>query len=484
MSQLRTFEILAKYIGKASNVKVRLEKDAVPHAYPETREIVLPYNIAEDRVYPAIAECIHEACHIRYTTFKVKDVIDDDYEMHILNAIEDIRIDKKAFGILPNIPGFYEDLYADIKKRQPPPAERKKMAFEGRVLVDIICDQEGFGHYKSGDKEVEEFIADYGISHKVYEARDALDNGDLKKARKKVKEIADAFDIDRKKPKPKDPNAQGGGGARPAAQQVADAMKAIGKDASKIWGHTSDVSSAPFMVLDPLALREQTQKQFEELLKMKEEQIFIHEEGGLNTENLTSFFTEDIEELFVDSRIIEPKKSKIIIVLDASGSMSSSLLCGTSAKDAVAKTAGSIKEVIDRVNEAEGLCVDYEIAAFNENYIKLDKENWMKQYNQHTGGTCVINAFKQAQKDLLSDFDIEGNKMIVFLTDGQVDSTEIDQVRAEIIKTNSEIKVLILGVGADPHGSFVQNIIEDANIMDLESADVILLEAIMGALGS
>ncbi len=99
-------------------MKIKLEANATPHANPITKEIVLPSNIKEDRIFPALAECIHEACHIRYTTFPIHKVVDDEYEKYILNAIEDIRIDKKAFHILPNIrDGFYGELFEEIDKR-------------------------------------------------------------------------------------------------------------------------------------------------------------------------------------------------------------------------------------------------------------------------------------------------------------------------------------------------------------------------------
>jgi hypothetical protein len=476
---LRTYEIFAKYIGKASGVKVKLEPNAVPCANPKDKSITLPCNIKEDRVFPALAECIHEACHIRYTTFPMEKVIDDEYEHLILNAIEDIRIDNKAFGMLPNVKGFYSDLFKEIHERRPAMSEVKKQPMEARVLCDLIADQEGFYEYRSEDKEAQEFIEDYDLGDKSFRARRALDAGDLSEARKLVKEIASCFDRDRKKKNKNNKQAQG----RPDPNGIKSGLQKLGKDPSKIWGTDPNGSGTAYSQLGAVATREQTQRQFQELLKVKEEKNFLSEEGRLNTENLAAFFTEDIDELFTQKRITRPKKSKIILVLDSSGSMGGQLLDGKTNHSVVCKTAKAITDVLDHVNEAEGLCVEYEVASFDTRYHVLDQDNWEADYHKHYGGgTAVREAFLTAQKRITSDQEIEGNKIIVFLTDGCVSHHEIAAVKKDILKVNSEVRVMIMGVGADPQDSFCREIVGDLNILEEESADTVLMDAIMDAL--
>lgn len=476
---LRTYEIFAKYIGKASGVKVKLEPNATPHANPKDKTITLPCNIKEDRTFPALAECIHEACHIRYTTFPIDKVVDDEYEHLILNAIEDIRIDNKAFHLLPNIRDFYKDLFKEIHDKRPPLSEIKKQPMEARVLCDLIADQEGFHEFKSADTEANEFIEDYDLGDKVFRARRALDANDLPGVKKIVKDIASCFDVDRKKKNNGNKQAQG----RPDPNGIKKGIQTLGKDPSKIWGIDPNGGGTAYSQLGAVATKEQTQRQFQELLKIKEEKNFLSEEGKLNTDNLAAFFTEDIDELFTQKRITRPKKSKIILVLDSSGSMGGHLLDGKTNYSVVCKTARAITDVLDHVNEAEGLCVDYEVAAFDTDYHVLNQDDWERDYHRvYGGGTSVRSAFLTAQKRITSDQEIEGNKIIVFLTDGCVSHHEIAEVKRDILKVNSEVRVMIMGVGANPQDSFCREIVGDLNILEEDSADDVLMSAIMDAL--
>lgn len=478
-NSLRTFEIFTKYISKNSGVKIRLEPGACPCADIKNDEIVLPLNVKDENIFPALAEATHEACHIRYSKNAIDGMCEDDELEHtILNAIEDIRIDRKAFGILPNINSFYEESFKLIVDKRPNEEERKKLPFEIRVLCDEIARREGFHFAVTGDKDVQEFINAYDIDTKMYEAENAIEYGEKKKAVKIIKEIAECFDKDRKK-KNKEKEAQ----ARPGKGTLDKAMKTLGKDPDKMWSDLGTSEGSGLSSVGNAALEESTKNAFEELLKTKEEKEIYCDEGKLNTDSLTSFHTGDIDELFRDEIIIRPKKSKILIVLDSSGSMGTSLLDGNSCIKVVANTAKSICDILDEVNVKEGLCIDYEVARFDTEFHLLDQDNWQKEYTQcYKGGTSVRTAFNKAQERILEDKETEGTKIIVFITDGEVSEDEINVVHESIMSMNEDVRLMILGVGANSTGWFCKKIIGSNNILELDSANCVLMDVIMDAI--
>lgn len=478
-NSLRTFEIFTKYISKNSGVKIRLEPGACPCADIKNNEIVLPLNVKEENIFAALAEATHEACHVRYSKNTIEGIAEEDELEHtILNAIEDIRIDHKAFGILPNISAFYEESFQEILKKRPATIEeRKKLPFEVRVLCDEIAKREGFHFAVTGDADVQEFINAYGIDERMYRAQEYIENGQKDKAQKEITEIAKAFDQDRKK---KNNNKET---PRPQKGDLDSGMKELGKDAGKLWSDLGESEGSGLSTIGTAALEEATQKAFEELLKIKEEKEVSCEEGRLNADSLTSFHTGDIDELFKDEVIIRPKKSKILIVLDSSGSMQTDLLDGNSCIKVVADTAKAVCDILDEVNAKEGLCIEYEVARFDTAFHMMDQSNWQSEYTKcQKGGTSVKTAFEEAQKRILSDIEVEGSKIILFITDGEVCEGEIDEVKKAVLAINEDVRVMLIGVGANSTGWFCKQIIGSNNILELDSANCVLMDVIMDAL--
>ena len=105
----RTFDIIAKYISSECGIRVVITPDVGgPQMSIDEKTIYLPEKIKEENALSALASLIHEAAHMKYTVEIPKSVTSNDTEHHILNAIEDVRIDKKCFYILDNIRAFYD----------------------------------------------------------------------------------------------------------------------------------------------------------------------------------------------------------------------------------------------------------------------------------------------------------------------------------------------------------------------------------------
>ena len=177
------------------------------------------------------------------------------------------------------------------------------------------------------------------------------------------------------------------------------------------------------------------------MLKIKVTKDISDDTGNINTDNLSSYFTGDINELFTEEKILKPYKSKVNIVLDSSGSMRSSLYDNKTRYVVVAKTAQSIVNILKRINENEGLNIEWEVNAFSVHYQKLNKDNWQREYANSIGnGTRFYDSFVEAQKDMLSNPDIVGKKIIIFITDGRVDQGQIENIRKHILKYNEDIR--------------------------------------------
>ena len=141
---LRTYEIITKYIGKDSGVRVVLEPNAVPTCNIKDKLITLPSNIKEENVFAALAEAMHEAGHVRMTTKEISKIPTDEFEHSVLNAIEDIRIDRDNFKILPNIKDFYREEMKMLDKYRK---DAQDIALSARVLCDIIMYLEDFSEF-------------------------------------------------------------------------------------------------------------------------------------------------------------------------------------------------------------------------------------------------------------------------------------------------------------------------------------------------
>jgi len=162
----KTFEVLAKWIASEYNVKIVFdEQDGAGHAELNTNTIHLPHNIANSNALSALALLMHEAAHLAHSKIlPMKDLVKDQEDHMILNAIEDIRIDYLNFNKLPNIRTFYEQLvkdHIDLTKSQAPK--------EITALCGAILNAEGFS--PKATPEVSKIMNDATLINALYEGR-------------------------------------------------------------------------------------------------------------------------------------------------------------------------------------------------------------------------------------------------------------------------------------------------------------------------
>jgi hypothetical protein len=521
----RTFETISKYIAGTHKTRVMFDHPGEGAcASPKTGEIHMPGEIASHNALAALALLMHEAAHIKHSTKIPEKLCEDPIRKDIINALEDARIDMKNFNKMYNIVGFYERMYRDHKKPDP-----KKVPLPVKLLINQILKYESFGQFKYSDKATREWERnnkqetdyDKNLQHLFYYGVDAIENEDWKELKEICEKIRKLLQIDKplSQMMPSDLDlkgamqgegqqgqgqgqgqgqdgkgqAQGKGKGKGGKDGKQDKDGPAGQGTDKNYYDGINIIDAilhPQSILargsmegsrgdqiGATALQEQTRQKFKELLNMK--QRARRDDGNvLDVDNLIALHTGEVEELFKEEIIKHEKKSKIMILMDCSGSMSAPLLDGKDRQSALCACVKAVTDILDEVIELEGINVDYELAAFNTQYIKLEKEDWARTYMGMSGGTNFHRAFHEAITSLANDNSIDGKKMIVCFSDGDVCDSQINDVKNDIIKYGSDVRAMVIGIGTDPCGSMCQNIVGDNIVLAEENADLVLLDTI------
>jgi len=492
----RTFEVLAKFICAESDTTVRFDKeDGGACANVMTNEIRMPANISGENALGALALLMHEAAHLKYTKpLPIDKIIETPTDKFIHNVMEDVRIDHHNFQLLPNIKEFYRELNKKIPK-----VEKSKAGLKVKALLASIDYCEGFR--RTFPKEIQDII-EGGLADAVWDGVQAGNYGcpeDYKEAIAKVKKLLKIDDSKEPKlqfvkvkdmagkefVKIKDGTEGEGEGQGEADGEGEGKSPLEGLDGDRAggvhWGDGTTMKGSSAYISE-VALEEQTTQAFKELLSLKERRI-VSDGINLNTDNLIAYFTGDIEELFQDECIIKQKKSKIMFLMDCSGSMSSGTIGQTgtdyyeSRCDVVASCVKKIISIIEEVRRSESLDVDWSISMFDGAYTPLEKDNWEDRYGAH-GGTHFSNGMEGAIDELMSDYTIEGKRIIVAFSDGEVGQSDIDDVQELMNSTGSDVRYLVIGVGCMPGSPMKKDVIGDRVILGKDDANAVLLDTL------
>lgn len=494
----RTFDIIAKYVASQNKVDIVFDTEGSAYADMENNVLHLPQEIANENAHAALALLMHEAAHIKHSkNIPIKELCPMKSDFNILNAIEDIRIDKKNFGLLPNVRGFYEEMvkkHLDLTKDNGAEARRR--------LCAGILKAEGFNPKLT--KEDSDFMKSSKLEDVMMRGTQEIEFKDWKKFKKTIDEVKKLLKIDPSKDVPnKETQIRVGNGpvgddqGQPQPQAGTQKVKGKGKAASAnpnaadqgntdgvsqltqpsaTWGKGARMPGGSVFAMNPLAMDEQCVNQFKEILNVKEQKI-IPEGSILDTDNLVAYYTGDIEGLFKEAKTIRKKKSKIMFLIDCSGSMDETLIDGQRRGSVVKACVDKLTKVLDEVQNLEGLNVDWAIGQFADRYYPLTKENWKSQYSPN-GGTNFQNGFDGAMDDMLKDYTVEGKRIIVAFTDGDVNESDVDHVNERIRKHHSDVRSLVIGVGSCMTGKFVKELVGDNVIIAQENATEVLIETI------
>jgi hypothetical protein len=474
----RTFEILAKYISQETGVTLAFDTEGPAHADMTNKVLHLPKNIGNENAMGAIALAMHEAGHIKHSKIiPIKEIVKTTADFHILNAIEDVRVDINNFGVLPNIRDFYREMvkkYIDFTNCKAPE--------EARRLCIGILSAESFSPNIS--VEDERFMATSKLTKEICEGVDHIYAQDWSLLKKRINKIKKILNITPDKEQPYQPQpGEGNGGIQNKNQSQQDCLDGVDQiiHPSEIWqSGTQDMIGPSGNSTNPLAMDEQCANQFKEILNQKEIKI-VNEGTILDTDNLTAYFTGDTNELFKEEKVVKKKKSKVMFLLDASGSMEARLTDGKHRYEVVQSSVKKLTQILDEVRELEGIDVDWEIGQFRNGFYPLKKENWESSYSPR-GGTQFQGPFIQCVNKLLQDYTITGKKIIIVFTDGDVEDHEIKNVKDYIVKNFSDVRSMLIGVGTDFSSAMAKELVGDNIIIAEENAVNVIMETIKSML--
>lgn len=469
----RTFEVLAKYISKENKVTLQFDSNEGAHADMTNNVLHLPTTIASSHAYAALALMMHESAHIRCSKIiPIKEIVKTASEFNILNAIEDVRIDLLNFQRLPNIFTFYEELIKEVKvNSQNPNIDLPTKALCWAILrIEQFRPKGMFGMAAQmlGDQIINDM--EQGVSQINFRYWAEL--------RKTILKIKETLKIP---PEPELPPEQiaklqmGGNVPGPV-----DTKSVLQPSAVFSKGQSNDMGGGSSGQIGNIAMEDQFVTQFKEILNVKERKL-VDNGSRLDADSLISFKTGDVGELFKEEKVIKKKKSKISFLLDSSSSMRSPLIDGVEACIVVSKSVKKLTEILDEVSSLEGLNVDWAVGMFKNNYYPLNKDTWQKEYTIG-GGTQFAHPFLQVMNEMLGDYTIDGKKIIIAFTDGDVADQEIEDIKEAIITNFNDVRALIIGVGSAGGSMLVKEITGD-NIIHVEAdAVTVIIETIKALL--
>lgn len=506
----RTFDIISKYISKANRAKIVFDVDGDgAYADMKTNEIHMPDKIGNRNVFAVLALLMHESAHVAYSKTALKECVEhkdppDPTDMHIFNVVEDVRIDEKNFNKLPNVKSFYHRLlkdFCDYSKEgfvsgKPLP---EKPPIYHRVLIAALMKREGFSEFAFRDREVANWLSKNPLEDEIRDCVYAMNNSCWKDARDHIQRIKKMLNLPPAPPPVKvqmvtgeckpgdkdgDQSGQDGQGKDKGKKQVAQgvptsALDGLGKllRPGGMFSDTGKKLSGKGSGMGEAALQEQTVQQFKELLNIKETKV-VEDGNMIDTDNLTSLFTGDIEEVFIEDKYVKCKKSKILFLLDGSGSMDEKLYDNKITYKVVAEAVESLTKILREVQNEESIDVDYEITKFESSGMdRLSKDNWRTNYYAG-GGTNLASAFREALSYLQKDHTVEGKKIIIVVTDGNVDIDQVENFKRYTVEFGAEVSALVIGVGCDPAGAMAVDVLGDNLILSSEHADEVIFEAI------
>ena len=505
MRRRKTFDILVKWIAKKTGCSIQYRDSTPPCADPDTNTIFLPSNYKIENLDKIVAIVFHEAQHLKSSNFDWKEMMRDKKDMLVFNALEDARIDDLNIRMLPNMVSFYLKLHEDLLKTR----EEDKMSQQFKVLINMMNAYLGhrFKKFSIKEKAVEKYIESNNLQDQFNDTVRAVDY--WQRFQKKDEGVAELYKLreilfgkpEKEKPteskeqsdKPcsksdapssspgkstgKESNTQEGKGTVAGKAKVEKQLPGGGFSQHQALFEPDPDAKIPNLCID---FTEQTAQEFKRLLIVKST-VTIPDGHTVDTEHLDAFFTGDIDSLFKEEKIVRHLKSKLILVLDASGSMGSSkniIADGFTAKYHIARSvAKKLSTILDDLRQ-EGYEVDYLVRGFDNFYMKY--VNWEIEYRPG-GGTWLYNGFEKAHEEMLEDTTIDGKKIIIMLTDGDVPQADIKQCKDLILKTNQDVRSLVLGIGADTAGDFTRDITE-RSIISPDHANEIILGAIMDCL--
>jgi hypothetical protein len=159
------FKILAEHFADKDNIDVIIKGDEAK-TDANSKTIYLPEDVPDEMFGVTLATLLHESHHIKLSKGLPAATPENKASayFHLLNALEDIRIDTKVIDKYPNAKGLYSELLKYIDKKYG--AEYAKLPKEARIVRESILRSYGhnnvFDEHKDKTPEVQDFFTRNG----------------------------------------------------------------------------------------------------------------------------------------------------------------------------------------------------------------------------------------------------------------------------------------------------------------------------------
>ena len=487
------FLAIIKWCSANTGAKVVFDiEEGCPRADVNNKVIHMPTSIPLSRAESTLGTIIHESMHIKHTPKWLGYLCRDMVDHTIFNALEDARIETIACRQLKALNYFLNRTVDEVRAMVNP----KKVSLGSKVLANIACSATGiiFEDNETSKAECEntklhKSLKDiYGRIFTVSMASSFEKN--VVVLYEKIDEFRKIYKLPNVDPStlPKKEELEA-----VYSETFKEGIGQYGLEgtnglSSREPGH--NVDKIDLDTLNPylVDLNQQAKDRIKETLK-KTMTTIIDEGRNLNTDNLISIFTGDIDNLFIDEKSERKMRTKVYFLMDTSGSMDSTMgsesfksidlaedpsapddVSGENRQHLAIASFKAISEVIDECRDVYGTDISY------ENYVFADSCAKVNQMSKDLvgGGTNLSRAMAVVFKEIHGD-DPANKRILVIMTDGDVGSTK--EIKDLINKEAQDIRVVFVGITDNPGCDLIKH-----NILHEGHSEAMIVEAMEEAL--
>ena len=485
----QSFLTVIKWCSRHAGARIVFDTDGTPKADIQNKIIHMPKKIAIKRADSVLGTLIHESMHIKHTPKWLGELCRDPIDHHIINALEDHRIEDIACKQLRALDGFLVSTVQEIRNIIKDP---QVIPLFQRVLSNIAAGATNHILKLFDDDETKASMnQNFSLLRSmedIFKRVFSVTRGNSFEAN--VQELYEAIDEFRRiyGLPPADPTQKQKmeAAGMPMGIGPGDQMYGLGEgDVEPAKGCGSKTPSLNMEDLNPylIDLNAQAKERIKETLK-KSLTVEINEGMVLNTDNLTSLLTGDIDDVFHDTKSERKMRTKLYFLMDISGSMGTEMsvqslnkLENTPGKDNIRREElaisafTAISEVINEVRNVYGTDIDYDNYVFADDCKLVET---MSANHNVGGGTNLPRALKQVLKNIHED-DPANKRILVILTDGDVGNT--DELKKILQKEAQDIRIVFVGITESPACDLIRH-----NIIHEDHGEAKIIEAMEEAL--
>jgi hypothetical protein len=515
------FLAVAKWACKYANVKLLFDSTTGPHVDIRTRVIHMPSRMAIKDMPIWIGTVIHEAMHVKHTPIWLSQIPRDDADHTIINAIEDERIEGLACRQLRAFSATLNRMVQSISleitddehtngnmgmqvlgnfacqhsKRKP---FYKCYSLECRTLPLLKKLKARHDHIitKVTPTAFKQHLTEY---YAILDELKALLNlpAEDKQPQQQQKKQQGAPGPSDGKPKEQEGEGDSEEGEALPVGKTSQKEPQKGKGILQTMAYRTKPSGGESQGIDmdgmavtehSVPLNDSVRERIKTALK-KTTQATADDGNCLDTDEIISFMTGDIDDLFYEETTEKKMRTKVYFLMDTSGSMHANDMDTFMGSNVAKHDYGcptrldvahgafvSLRQVIDELKEEDGCDIDYEAFVFADHcakWPKMDKENMPPV----GGGTAFYKAMEHVVGEIMKE-DPSNKRILVVITDGDMSAGQTDSTETLLLSTGQDIRVVFVQIGDDNR----RNDFFKHKITGQETANIAVYEAFEEAL--